>query len=83
MLAVVALGALALGAVLAWLLGVGGRGAGRGQGGADADLLARLYVLMEQETAAARTEAAHQRTHLAEMERVMTGRIEQVRSELG
>ncbi|OAG76524.1 DNA recombination protein RmuC [Acetobacter malorum] len=78
MLVVVALGALALGAVLAWLLS-GGR---KGQGGADADLLARLYVLVEQETAAARTEAAHQRTHLSELERVMIGRIEQVRTEL-
>ncbi|KXV62199.1 DNA recombination protein RmuC [Acetobacter orleanensis] len=79
MLAVVALGALALGAALVWFLTVNGR---KGPGGADTDLLARLYVLMEQETAAARTEAAHQRTHLAEMERVMTGRIEQVRTEL-
>ncbi|MGV4876286.1 DNA recombination protein RmuC [Acetobacter indonesiensis] len=49
---------------------------------ADSDLLARLYVLMEREAATARSETAHQRGSLAEMERGMVGRIEQMRAEM-
>lgn len=51
-------------------------------GGTDADLLARLYVLVEREAATARSDIAAQRNSMVEMERAMGGRIERMRTEL-
>lgn len=51
-------------------------------GGTDADLLARLYVLVEREAATARSDIAAQRSSMVEMERAMGGRIERMRTEL-
>ncbi|NLG90677.1 MAG: DNA recombination protein RmuC [Acetobacter sp.] len=50
--------------------------------GTDADLLARLYVLVEREAATARSDIAAQRNSMVEMERAMGGRIERMRTEL-
>lgn len=77
LLAGVAIGALALGAVMTLLLRPRAQ-----EGGADADLLARLYVLIEREAAVSRSEATQQRGTLSEMERGMMARIEQMRAEM-
>lgn len=53
----------------------------RSQG--DADLLARLCVMIEREGEQRRAEQEQQRVRLAEMERVLAGRIEQMRAETG
>ena len=50
--------------------------------GTAADLLARLYVLVEREAATARSDIAAQRNSMVEMERAMGGRIERMRTEL-
>ncbi|AOX20276.1 DNA recombination protein RmuC [Kozakia baliensis] len=65
---------LALGtAALAWLKPRGGRD--------DSDLLARLYVMQEREAAERGAEAEYQRSNLLEMERVLAGRLDQLRFE--
>lgn len=51
-------------------------------GGTDADLLARLYVLVEREATTARSDIAAQRSSMMEMERAVGGRIERMRTEL-
>ncbi|MGE4520968.1 MAG: DNA recombination protein RmuC [Acetobacter sp.] len=69
-------GALVVGGVLGWL-------AGRGrQSGADGDLLARLYVMVEREAAMIRAETAGLRSGLAEAERGMGERTERMRAAL-
>ncbi|CUW47618.1 DNA recombination protein RmuC [Novacetimonas hansenii] len=75
-LSTIAIWASALGAGLACLLLLvllRQRGDGRGE----EDLLARLYVMMEREGTARMADAQNQRGHLAEVERVLTSRIEQ------
>ncbi|MDE7546632.1 DNA recombination protein RmuC [Acetobacter fabarum] len=72
----VAVTALLLGGVLAFVL----RKAPAKS--ADSDLLARLYVIMEREAAAARAESSSQRTAMTEMERAFGERLERMRTEL-
>ncbi|QEO16453.1 DNA recombination protein RmuC [Acetobacter vaccinii] len=70
------IGGVVLGVSLALLLGR------KEKGSADSDLLARLYVMIERETAITRSETASQRSALAEMERGMGERTERMRSAL-
>ncbi|RBM09770.1 DNA recombination protein RmuC [Novacetimonas cocois] len=49
----------------------------RDGGRAEEDLLARLYVMVERESAARMADAEAQRARLAEIERVLTARLEQ------
>ncbi len=48
----------------------------------DSDMLARLYVMMEREAAAARADTSAQRTAMSEMERAFGERLERMRTEL-
>lgn len=71
-------------AICALLLGAGAVVVLRPKSGGDtdADLLARLYVLVEREATTARSDIAAQRNSMVEMERAMGGRIERMRTEL-
>ncbi|MBB2156433.1 DNA recombination protein RmuC [Gluconacetobacter diazotrophicus] len=74
-LAIVALGAVVVLAVLLLRRGTGAGAAGEG------DLLARLYVMLERETAARTADSEAQRARLAEIERVLAARLDQSRAE--
>jgi DNA recombination protein RmuC len=53
----------------------------RGRAGGEGDLLARLYVMLERETAARATDSEAQRARLSEIERVLVARLDQSRAE--
>lgn len=68
--------------IIAFLLFILLRSRSTSGGESDSDLLARLYVLVEREAGVRHAEAEQQRIRLAETERALVGRVEQMRAEL-